>query len=269
MQICTGYIIGYSAILAYHSPKFRTRTKNVESISMDNTENRSCNNFYNNSNANRSHWDKCHDIPSQRLSLLGWISRSKQKYDVKDNKLRVDDKKRNTGLFSDSSWHDIGINNSIILSNLHNLMKASIPTTAQASLLQLLAANENQLNNNLVFQAQTGSGKTIAYLLAILQFIQPKLRQVCSIYSVVFVTAVTVCFLGQVQAVVVAPTRELALQIHRVATHLYLDSNISSVAIIGGANINNQINKLKSVKPQVTSSVDLMDSCSLLFNRCD
>ena len=81
-------------------------------------------------------------------------------------------------------------------------------------------------------QAPTGTGKTLAYLLPALQQIDPAVRQV--------------------QAVVLAPTYELAMQITGVARDLTqaAELGIKVQGIIGGANIARQIDKLKD-KPQL------------------
>lgn len=81
-------------------------------------------------------------------------------------------------------------------------------------------------------QAPTGTGKTLAYLLPLLQKIDAGNNSV--------------------QALVLAPTYELAMQIAGELTKLVTAGNIPvrSLAIIGGANIVRQIEKLKK-KPQV------------------
>ena len=85
---------------------------------------------------------------------------------------------------------------------------------------------------NLVAQAPTGTGKTLAYLLPVLQKIDAESRDV--------------------QAVILAPTYELAMQIVSVARDLAQGANlgIKVQGLIGGANIARQMDKLKD-KPQL------------------
>lgn len=74
-------------------------------------------------------------------------------------------------------------------------------------------------------QSQTGTGKTIAYLLPVLTRIQHDERTT--------------------QAVIVAPTQELAMQIVREAEYYSEGSSIQIAALIGGAALKRQVEKLK------------------------
>lgn len=78
---------------------------------------------------------------------------------------------------------------------------------------------------DVIAQAQTGTGKTLAFLLPLLEKIKPQ---------------------GEVaQALVVAPTRELAIQIARVAEPLGAELGIGTIVIYGGADIERQKEKLR------------------------
>lgn len=101
------------------------------------------------------------------------------------------------------------------------------PTAIQvAALPELLAGKSAYLNS------ETGTGKTLAYLLPLLCRIDPAR--------------------AETQAIVVAPTHELAIQIHRQACSLTQNSGlpIRSVLLIGGTLLQRQIDKLKK-KPQL------------------
>ncbi|CAH2214635.1 DEAD/DEAH box helicase [Tepidibacter aestuarii] len=74
-------------------------------------------------------------------------------------------------------------------------------------------------------QAQTGTGKTLAFLLPILEKIDPNK--------------------GVVQALIVTPTRELAIQITNEAKKLQEAKEINILAAYGGQDVEKQINKLK------------------------
>jgi ATP-dependent RNA helicase RhlE len=75
--------------------------------------------------------------------------------------------------------------------------------------------------------AQTGTGKTAAFVLPILNRLMQGNR-------------------GHVRALVVAPTRELAEQIHEAVNSLGRQTRLRSVTVYGGVSINPQIEKLRS-----------------------
>lgn len=85
---------------------------------------------------------------------------------------------------------------------------------------------------DLIAEAPTGSGKTLAYLLPLLQKIDEKKKQI--------------------QVVILASSHELVMQIHQEIQKWSKGSGISSASLIGGANINRQIDKLKK-KPQIVA----------------
>ena len=101
------------------------------------------------------------------------------------------------------------------------------PTDIQAKVIPLLLEGRDVIG-----QAHTGSGKTLAYLCPVLMRIDPSAKQA--------------------QTLILAPTHELVMQIYRLAQQLCKDANldIKCMSIIGEANINNQITKLKE-KPQI------------------
>lgn len=85
---------------------------------------------------------------------------------------------------------------------------------------------------NIIGKSATGTGKTLAYLLPIVQKIEMDNRAL--------------------QAVVLAPTYELAMQIYRQLELLMqkAEKKITIASLIGGANISRQVDKLKN-KPQI------------------
>ncbi|MGZ7440738.1 DEAD/DEAH box helicase [Paenibacillus sp. TH7-28] len=74
-------------------------------------------------------------------------------------------------------------------------------------------------------QSQTGTGKTLAYLLPILQSIDPEAKTL--------------------QGLILAPTQELAMQILREAEKYGEALGIFSQALIGGASVKRQLERLK------------------------
>jgi superfamily II DNA/RNA helicase len=103
----------------------------------------------------------------------------------------------------------------------------SAPTPIQSAALPVLLAGKDAYLN-----AETGTGKTLAYLLPFMARIDP-------------MQAAT-------QVVIVAPTHELSIQIHRQSCDLAQNAGraIRSVLLIGGTATERQIEKLKS-KPHV------------------
>ena len=74
--------------------------------------------------------------------------------------------------------------------------------------------------------AQTGTGKTAVFVLPILQRLIERKRQ-------------------GVRALIIAPTRELAEQIHQAIATLGRQTGLHSVTVYGGVNINRQVQDLK------------------------
>ncbi len=105
--------------------------------------------------------------------------------------------------------------------------KIGTPMGIQAAAIPRILKGES-----IIGQAPTGTGKTLAYLLPVMQRIDASLPQA--------------------QAVVLAPTYELAMQIARTAQQLVDDAGISLrvQGLIGGANIARQVEKLKK-KPHL------------------
>jgi superfamily II DNA/RNA helicase len=106
-------------------------------------------------------------------------------------------------------------------------LAVTTPTAIQEQTIPLILAGKN-----VVGQSATGTGKTFAYLLPVLQNLDPAKREV--------------------QALVLAPTYELAMQIYRQVELLQQHSGltIQAASMIGNVNIARQIEKLKE-KPQI------------------
>ena len=95
------------------------------------------------------------------------------------------------------------------------------PTPIQAQAIPLVMAGRD-----IVGLAQTGTGKTAAFVLPILHRLTQGRR-------------------GCVRALVIAPTRELAEQIHEAIGTLGRRTGLKSVTIYGGVGFNPQVDKLK------------------------
>lgn len=116
------------------------------------------------------------------------------------------------------NFKDLGIDKDLeTLLNKHRIEK---PTPIQEISIPNILAGED-----VVGKAQTGTGKTLAFLLPIFQKIN--------------------CESEDTQAIIITPTRELAIQITEEAEKLrdYKDLNI--LAAYGGQDIEKQLNRLK------------------------
>jgi ATP-dependent RNA helicase RhlE len=107
-----------------------------------------------------------------------------------------------------------------ILTNIHALGYQT-PTPIQ---LQSIPATLSK--KDVMGLAQTGTGKTAAFALPIIQHLMTGSR-------------------GCVRALIVAPTRELAQQIHEAFVELCQGTGLRSVTLYGGVNINPQIKSLE------------------------
>lgn len=125
-----------------------------------------------------------------------------------------------------TTFNDLNLDSNII----EGLQKQGItePTSIQATAIPPALENKDVIG-----EAFTGSGKTLAYLLPIFHKIDTSKREM--------------------QAIVLAPTHELALQIEGQIKLLAENSSlpVTSFSVIGDVNINNQIKKLKEIKPHI------------------
>jgi superfamily II DNA/RNA helicase len=98
--------------------------------------------------------------------------------------------------------------------------------------IQKRVVPELLLNKDVVFQSPTATGKTLAYLLPLFEKLKESPQGT--------------------NTIILAPTHELVIQIHRQIERLAQNSGISvkSTPLIGGSNIHRQIDKLKK-QPQI------------------
>ncbi|MBC8455182.1 MAG: DEAD/DEAH box helicase [Flavobacteriales bacterium] len=119
-----------------------------------------------------------------------------------------------------ANFKDIGVNKELLKSIRE--MGFEIPTPIQKESIPYLLTS----HQDLISLAQTGTGKTAAFGLPIIQQIDPKIKHV--------------------QAIVLCPTRELCIQIAKdlTAYSKYLDY-VKILPVYGGTNIENQIKSIK------------------------
>lgn len=113
--------------------------------------------------------------------------------------------------------------------NFHPLVSAGVEAAGfvTPTPIQQEAIPSVMQGHDVMGLAQTGTGKTAAFALPILHRLVAGPR-------------------GKVRALVVAPTRELAEQIHESITGLGRKCRLKSATIYGGVNINPQLHKLKA-----------------------
>nr|WP_307398286.1 DEAD/DEAH box helicase [Bacillus horti] len=97
------------------------------------------------------------------------------------------------------------------------------------STVQLKAIPQGLEGKDMIVESPTGTGKTLAYLIPLLEKMEVEKKEV--------------------QAVILAPSRELVMQIQQEFQKWSEGSGLTGTALIGGANVKNQIEKLKG-KPQ-------------------
>jgi len=108
-------------------------------------------------------------------------------------------------------------------------MGISEPTEIQSAAIPPLLEGKDA-----ILQAQTGTGKTLAYLLPVLSRLDPER--------------------SELQAIVIAPTHELCMQIVSVIRELTEGGPLFAQQLIGGANIRHQIERLKKKPPIVVGT---------------
>jgi ATP-dependent RNA helicase RhlE len=111
--------------------------------------------------------------------------------------------------------------------NLHPSIMAGVNELGYTELtpIQIKSIPPILKGNDIIGLAQTGTGKTAAFVLPILQRLLKAPRR-------------------QVNAVIITPTRELAEQINGVINRLAKHTGLKSIAVYGGTNIDQQIQGL-------------------------
>ncbi|KAH9979860.1 P-loop containing nucleoside triphosphate hydrolase protein [Lactifluus volemus] len=141
--------------------------------------------------------------PTQIISSL-FSSNPKVEQQPKAPVTKAQSKPSNAPLTDSSTFTGLGLN-PLITSHLTTKMDILKPTAIQrASLLALLSSSDSSTSRDAFIQSQTGSGKTLSYLLPILHDLLP-----LSTNSYIDRSIGTL-------AIIIAPTRELAKQISDV-----------------------------------------------------
>ncbi len=122
-------------------------------------------------------------------------------------------------IMTDNKFAELGLSEEI----LHSIKSKGFeePTEIQKKIIPLILRNENDL----IGQAQTGTGKTAAFALPIIDLIETKV--------------------DYLQALILVPTRELAVQVSEEINSLRGHKNIHTVPIYGGQSYDTQFRRLK------------------------
>ena len=133
-----------------------------------------------------------------------------------------------------------------ILAALHDVGYENPSPIQEQAIPELLDGRD------VIGQAQTGTGKTAAFGLPMIQFVDPEDREV--------------------QALVLTPTRELCIQVTQALRAYGARKGINPVAVFGGAPIRTQQAQLKEEGQIVVGTVgrvlDLISRHSLLLHSC-
>src|SRR3954463_16385647 len=114
--------------------------------------------------------------------------------------------------------------------SLSPLVKANLakhgfvtPTPVQAEAIPAGLAGRD-----LIATAQTGTGKTLAFVLPIVEKLAEQRAK------------------ALVHAVILSPTRELAIQIHETFTKIAAGTGLKAAVVVGGINEGSQLNALRN-----------------------
>jgi len=142
-----------------------------------------------------------------------------------------------------TTFSDFGLSNELVkaLSN----MGFEEPTPIQSQAIPIAMQGKDMIG-----QAQTGTGKTTAFGVPLLEKVSVD---------------------GGIQGVVVAPTRELAVQVAEELNRIGQVKGIRTLPIYGGQDINRQIRSLKN-KPQIIAAtpgrlIDHLDRKTIKLNN--
>src|SRR5919106_854352 len=117
-----------------------------------------------------------------------------------------------------TKFSDLGLTESTLGALAHLGYERPTPIQEQA-IPELLAGHD------VIGQAQTGTGKTAAFGLPLLEYVDPDM--------------------AEVQAIVLTPTRELCIQVTQALRAYGQRKSVNVVAVFGGAPIRDQASFLK------------------------
>src|SRR3954471_5200106 len=144
-----------------------------------------------------------------------------------------------------ASFKDLGLSQPV-LDALEDVGYESPSPIQEQAIPELLQGHD------VIGQAQTGTGKTAAFGLPMVQFVDPSEEEV--------------------QALVLTPTRELCIEVTQAIRSYAKHKGIEPVAVFGGAPIRDQQARLKTGGQIVVGTVgrvmDLISPHSLMLHSC-
>ena len=146
--------------------------------------------------------------------------------DNKDNINTINQETKNKEYFSNVKFSEMNLNK-ILIERL-NYQGYEIATEVQAKSIPIALKGED-----IIGSAKTGSGKSLAFLIPTVEYLlkNPKSEGI--------------------QALVITPTRELALQLYDLAKMLLNDNGTICVLVIGGGNRKKEAEKLRSGEAKI------------------
>jgi ATP-dependent RNA helicase DDX18/HAS1 len=146
--------------------------------------------------------------------------------DVNNKKNIIKEENKNDNYFSNVKFSEMNLSK-ILLDRL-NLQGYEIATEVQAKSIPIALKGED-----IIGSAKTGSGKSLAFLIPTVEFILKNPKN------------------EGIQALVITPTRELALQLYDLSKMLMNDNGTTCVLVIGGGNRKKEAEKLTSGQAKI------------------
>jgi len=131
-----------------------------------------------------------------------------------------------------SNWEDETLDlNPLLLRGLYAFGFDTPSPIQQKAVGPMISKNAEGIRKDIIAQAQSGTGKTGAFAVGVLQIVDPTKEAT--------------------QALILAPTHELANQIKNVITSLGNFMKIRIQLLVGGTSVDDDKNKLEKDKPQI------------------
>lgn len=123
------------------------------------------------------------------------------------------------------TWEEVGVTVPDVADHLREA-RITYPNAIQRAAFKAITDGRD-----VILHAWTGSGKTVAFLLPLLERLNPDYNHP--------------------QALILCPSRELAFQVGRVAETLLNNTVFRAGVLAGGANPNRQLEKIRKERPQI------------------
>ena len=142
------------------------------------------------------------------------------------NENEIKEKEKDDQYFSNIKFSDMNLNKTLL--ERLNIQGYETATEIQAKSIPIALKGED-----IIGSAKTGSGKSLAFLIPTVQYLLNNPNKT------------------GIQALVITPTRELALQLYDLAKSLMNDNGTTCVLVIGGGNRKKEAEKLSSSEARI------------------